>query len=790
MPINNSGQINIATNLTAFQVFTSPHVKELPHIMSPKPLPNTPYIARTHEEDMILMQLSQKKLLLLTGLGGVGKSSIAQSIFNRLQNHCTHIAWIPYSVSLRESFRRALFQSCFSSDDDREDFFCSFEKQLTNLPSTENGSPQHTVLIIDNFNNINAEELALLQRLPAEILITTRDICEDVAYYELNPPDEKFCEALFCAHYSNGQPLRYTQQRAVNAIVKLSHCYPLALQLIAQNIREMKIPIEAFLQSLKQKHFEIPRLCDFDESTSTDRIYQTVCQELQKVYLLSNLSEPQSTLLKLCSLLPSNQVISTTDFELFLPKSPIPVTDLLRLLSLRGWIHFAETGYFMHEVVCGTIYMFQDISYTMCLPLLNTLESRTTVLPHTDLQQALWYGECALNVLHIMHRNLQFCRHPYAKEAAVALKEAGQVQSSCEILDMILPYFHEDSIADKPILAELYNNYSKVCSIQDDRENAFKYALRAEQLIDQLPDALSSHPVQLMVIKKTVSMQYMHAKQYETALLKMDDALTCSSSIPSQSRYLLASLYSDYATLLSTVGRITDSIQTYHKSLDIYQECGLQPNSPWRFTTFTNLSDSLFWNAENICANDYAFQALIGKCQTYTKENLPIGNAYLSMARIYSTEKKLWDVSALFYQKALKFFHKIPGSDGHCESLAGLSLMKQSCTYAINSYKLMLLNSQKVYRINTYLIVMKALMPYAPDKVIEIGTRLFHDYNVQNAPHSALQYAALLMTQSCLTLHGIEDAKLYLAKSEQFSQPDVQYYSHAAQEILNSLDSF
>lgn len=175
----------------------------------------------------------------------------------------------------------------------------------------------------------------------------------------------------------------------------------------------------------------------------------------------------------------------------------------------------------------------------------------------------------------------------------------GKYDLSKQLLDIIISCYQDTTDDDKLILAELYNNYSKVYSMESNVPMALKMAQRAECIIDSInSDHSENYYFQQMIIKKTVGMHYAHLKNNEKALQKMREAIEISKKVSESQKYHIANLYSDYSLLLYDIGEICESINSYQGVIKLYDECGITKNSPWRNTTYTNYADSLILNSQ------------------------------------------------------------------------------------------------------------------------------------------------------------------------------------------------
>lgn len=91
-------------------------------------------------------------------------------------------------------------------------------------------------------------------------------------------------------------------------------------------------------------------------------------------------------------------------------------------------------------------------------------------------------------------------------------------------------------------------------------------------------------------------MHYAHQKENDLALSKMNEAIESSKYIKNIQVFQIANLYSDYSMLLYNIGDILGSIENYKNAISLYNKHGIDQNSPWRNTTYTNYADTLILN--------------------------------------------------------------------------------------------------------------------------------------------------------------------------------------------------
>ena len=246
-------------------------------------------------------------------------------------------------------------------------------------------------------------------------------------------------------------------------------------------------------------------------------------------------------------------------------------------------------------------------------------------------------------------------------------------------------------------------------------------------------------------------------------------------------QYQITNLYSDYARILLDTGDILGSIENYKKVLKDYDTQKVEDNSPWRYTTYTHLANAYVLNKEIINANNYAFQALIGKYSIYSENNYPIANALLAQARVYQYEKNLWDVAEVLYRKAFSIFKGNTESDNYCRCLAGLSIVTQNMDLAEEAYNIVQ-SVERKYDIYTYIDVINALISEHPEKAIRLGERILMLYSSQENT-AVIQYVYALMGKASYLLKDNNTSATYLRKIDISQLSGSTYFYQAIEEI-------
>lgn len=776
--VSPGGQANFASDCST--IITELNPRPIPKYLSKRPVENPNFIGRKTDKERIKKILTESHKIVIRGIGGIGKTALAKSIYFELEKYYDYIAWIDFKETWEESLSQAVFESCFSesycsSMGTKYDYVVQF---ITNTPNI--------LLIIDNLKKNEAETLGEIMCLPCDILITSRNKFVGINEYELEVLPEDEAIKLFQKYYRAGESLSaYDRSNALKIVTNVKR-HPLTIELIAKAISYKNLSIEQFLSEWENKDFDLRKInAPINSDWNNSYIEEEICIQIGKIYQLSELSGKEQQIIKLLSLLPAFERINISDIKCWVV---VNITSLISSLEMRGWIQREGKTIYMHEVICDYVFRYNMISFSSCFKMLNDLDRKMILGPTAKLSDCIKYATYAYNVISKKREDEKFCRHLFVREAALIFKEIGKYKLSIELLDLIIANYSEQEPKDLLLLAELYNNYSKIFSIQSDLITALSWSLRAEKVIDSISNNTSQEFfLQKMIIKKTVGMQYSNQKKYSSAKYRLDEAIACIPEIEEKYAFQVANLYSDYSLFLYNLGDISACVDNYESAIEKYDQCKIPEDSAWRNTTYTNYADALILADKLDQAMYYQYKSLQGKYQVYESDNHAIANALLGMGDIYREEKRLWDVADIFYQKAIVIFKKNKSSDGYCDCLACRSIVLQDRNLAKEAYEIMMNNAEKVYSAKTYADVVCALQVANPLDAIFVGKRAMEYLETLPISHPTEAYIGAMLAESYYNLGDLLNAQKYLKQATEKINRLSLFYYRKAKDILSEL---
>lgn len=342
---------------------------EIPPITStlPKVLTNTsvPYadeqsiIHREKELAELEKLLSgRKNSVLLTGFGGIGKTSIARVLYGKLSSLYDSIGWVEY----RENLKNSLLACSELADD-----IANPEMRWKILYQRLKNDPSMKLLIIDNvdsdiqFSQFPTED-RLLQEISGwpnmSVLLTSR--LDSLTGYQSYPigylnnggDSNSFCVDLFYFWYDRNEYRKPANERValkdVTRLVNLAGCHTYAVEILAKSAR-YEPSLTEYADHVEDMGFQFPSL---QISTGYKCFHAIAAEQLRNLFRLQSRAEKEKCILWDFSILPNNMLLTPNESMEWLGYSG----DVLDGLIREGWLTF-RGGFSIHPLVKETMFL-------------------------------------------------------------------------------------------------------------------------------------------------------------------------------------------------------------------------------------------------------------------------------------------------------------------------------------------------------------------------------------------------------------------------------------------------
>jgi hypothetical protein len=373
-------------------------------------------IPRTHADDIIgrnddLYQLrwllnNEKKAVVINGLGGIGKTTLAQVFLSKFYDDYQHIAWISQSSdNLIADFINAngLIGNLRIKTENLEPTQL-FEEIIRKLKGV---TGQPNLMVIDNAEHSIEQYLDILPSQPQwHLLLTSREEINGLFKKDLGFLSEKEAIELFNKYYT----LQKLKEADIKELIETVDYHTLTIEILAKSANESRYDLAKLKNAITK---------DLDGYINKQRDGQVVKSEkigtyLSSLFNLSKLDDTETWLMKQFTCLPAEfhtfellQELLVDDKIEALPDDEADATialfsETMATLTRKGWLlHKKETDSFkMHRVIAEVVKKQETIAIDDIEDLIYSITEKLKINEHKDnpADKFRWipYGKAAL----------------------------------------------------------------------------------------------------------------------------------------------------------------------------------------------------------------------------------------------------------------------------------------------------------------------------------------------------------------------------------------------------------
>lgn len=322
----------------------------LPHVVtkrSPFFADERDVIYRENDIAQLLKMLSSgKENLLLSGFGGIGKTSVARVLYSKLVGKYDCVGWVEYIDDIKTSILTS-FDIC--SNIQNQDY------RWTVISRILKNSRQSILLFIDNVDSDREKnqnplsdhylyEISGFQNL--SIVLTSR--LEEIRGYhtvQIGDLAKEECEDLFYFYYNHNEYICPRESRTnhdtVRGLVERAGYHTFAIELLAKSAKRFA-NLDLLAQSIACVGFQFPsrRITTNYSNMELDAVGQ-----LRRVFNTFSRSQLERKILWSISILP-NTIVSFAEISEWLGFQDEEYGTLIA----DGWLSVKDGGIYMHPL--------------------------------------------------------------------------------------------------------------------------------------------------------------------------------------------------------------------------------------------------------------------------------------------------------------------------------------------------------------------------------------------------------------------------------------------------------
>ncbi len=344
--INNVGSVDIGDKTIINIILPSPKKiqKELTEFI-PR-IEKDKIVGRESElVDLRKRLFDNKQVLLVNGLGGIGKTTIAQAYMSEYWDDYEHVAWVEINndnIAIDFVNTEGLCSRLDIDTDgnNTETLFYDILRKLKDINSTK-----PSLLIMDNAKQELYKWYDYLPKQPNwHILVTSRNYIEKFNTKELGFLSEEDAIKLFLLNYKDSDICIDD----IKKVVKLVDYHTLTIEILAKTAKRKQIGLEE-LEKAIEKDLESKVYIEHNR----DKIVR-IKSYLISIFNISVLNNDDIFLLKQFACLPSEYIEFKTLIEIIDMtgnKDKSFYAEMLEDLYEKGWLLKNEKSYKMHQIV-------------------------------------------------------------------------------------------------------------------------------------------------------------------------------------------------------------------------------------------------------------------------------------------------------------------------------------------------------------------------------------------------------------------------------------------------------
>ena len=544
-------------------------------------------------------------IVLVSGLGGIGKTAVMQGVCNDLKDEGQHVAWISCGDSLQDDLLMMRDAFRVPKEKEAEEAYSLVKAGIQKL------GKQLYLFMDDLSREVSKKERDAINELGVHVMITSRKENLPFRKKKLEYLTDQDAIKMFYGYYGGERDWKEAAWKIIESV----NSHTLLVELLAKAAREEGGTLDEFYEKLKKEGF-------FDVSeeelgTEHDDENLTIEDSVIKLYKISGLTEEQQRIMKLFTIFSPEKEIyyKVRDWAGFDRK------ELKKLVDL-GWLERGglESGYHIHQIVRDSI---------------------ARQVGEVKLEN---YGEFLNKVIDMGGYLGEKVTYNKIRERRVLAEDVAR--------------FFDESGREDETAGTLFHNMAVVYHAQGDYGKALEYYGKALAIVERV---LGTGHSDTATTYNNMAVVYHAQGDYGKALEYYGKALAIRERVLGPEHPDTATTYNDMAVVYVDQGDYGKALEYYGKALAIRERVS-GPEHPDTATTYNNMAGVYWEQGDYGKALKYCGKALVIVERVLGTDHLDTAGAYNNMANMYKDQGN-YAKALEYYRKAFAICERVLGKE-------------------------------------------------------------------------------------------------------------------------------
>ncbi|GGG22161.1 hypothetical protein GCM10011344_23600 [Dokdonia pacifica] len=613
---------------------------------------------RSELEKLKKSLFDNKQVVLVNGMGGIGKTTLATVYLTEFFNEYNHIAWIS---ATQNGFYNDVVAAAGLLESLRIELGGTPEETYNAVKAKLNSLKGKNLLIIDNAT----EDLAIYASyLPSQpkwhLLVTSREKIDFFDTMEIGFLSEPEAVQLFKEHYK----YQKLQNKDIKELVAGIEYHTLTIEILAKTAQELRMSPTA-LNAAIVNNMETDII-----TRHRNKKIGKILSYLTAVFDMSELTKDGITVLKYISVLPS-EYLQNEDLEEVLSFLPDILPRGRAELLKKGWVLYnpSEDAYKLHQIIQEVVKSKFTHDAEFLEPLIISLQSVLSFnIENKDnpISKFKWipYGKTFLKQFE---ENTAINVSTIQNNLGLILRDLGDYVGAKGVLEKSVESHEKYFGEDHPNTISSYSNFALFLQDIGDYRGAKNLIERVvssdeKNFGEDHPNTAISYSILGLVLKDL--------KDYRGAKNLLEKALVSDEKNFGDHHLNTATSYLNLATTLRGIGDYEGAKDLMEKAMSSYER-NLGMDHPYTTTSYSNLALVLQDLGNYEGAKDLLEKAIASDIKNFGEHHPATANRYSNLATVHKDLGNYEGAKVLLEKAYQIFLNKLGGEHPNTKIVKG-----------------------------------------------------------------------------------------------------------------------